>query len=77
MEGILLRRHRVHLPRNKLCHWDKVVANTLESLMCGCPVEAGGHAAGARRSNTPHATGKPLNPSGWTSFWESLKDPKP
>jgi transposase len=31
-EGILLRRHRVHLPRHKLCHWDKVVADTLEPL---------------------------------------------
>ncbi|MDP3851341.1 MAG: transposase [Luteolibacter sp.] len=31
-EDILLRRHRVHIPRNTLCHWDKVVADTLDSL---------------------------------------------
>jgi len=31
-EGILQRRHRVHIPRNTLCHWDKVVADTLEPL---------------------------------------------
>jgi transposase len=31
-EGILLRRHSVHIPRNTLCHWDKVVADTLEPL---------------------------------------------
>jgi hypothetical protein len=31
-EGILLRRHRVHFSRHKLCHWDKVVADTLEPL---------------------------------------------
>ena len=31
-EGILLRRHGVHIPRNTLCHWDKVVADTLEPL---------------------------------------------
>jgi transposase len=31
-EGILQRRHGVHIPRNTLCHWDKVVADTLEPL---------------------------------------------
>lgn len=31
-EDILLRRHRVHIPRHTLCHWDKVVADTLEPL---------------------------------------------
>jgi transposase len=31
-EDILLRRHRVHIPRNTLCHWDKVVADTLDPL---------------------------------------------
>ena len=31
-EGILQRRHSVHIPRNTLCHWDKVVADTLEPL---------------------------------------------
>jgi transposase len=31
-EDILLRRHGVHIPRNTLCHWDKVVADTLEPL---------------------------------------------
>lgn len=31
-EGILQRRHRVHIPRNTLCHWDKIVADTLEPL---------------------------------------------
>lgn len=31
-EGILRRRHGVHIPRNTLCHWDKVVADTLEPL---------------------------------------------
>ncbi len=31
-EGILQHRHRVHIPRNTLCHWDKVVADTLEPL---------------------------------------------
>ncbi len=31
-EGILQRRHRVHFPRNTLCHWDKVVADTIEPL---------------------------------------------
>ncbi|PAW62887.1 MAG: hypothetical protein B9S34_15465, partial [Opitutia bacterium Tous-C1TDCM] len=28
----MLRRHGVHLPRHKLCHWDKVVAETIEPL---------------------------------------------
>jgi len=31
-EGILQSRHGVHIPRNTLCHWDKVVADTLEPL---------------------------------------------
>lgn len=31
-QGIVLRRHGVHLPRHKLCHWDKVVAETIEPL---------------------------------------------
>lgn len=31
-EGILQRRHGVHIPRNTLCHWDKIVAETLEPL---------------------------------------------
>jgi transposase len=31
-EGILQRRHGVSIPRNTLCHWDKVVADTLEPL---------------------------------------------
>ena len=31
-EGILLRRHGVDFPRHKLCHWDKVVADTIEPL---------------------------------------------
>ena len=31
-EGILLRRHGVHFSRHKLCHWDKVVAETIEPL---------------------------------------------
>ena len=31
-EGILLRRHGVDFPRHKLCHWDKVVAETIEPL---------------------------------------------
>jgi transposase len=31
-EDILWHRHGVHIPRNTLCHWDKVVADTLEPL---------------------------------------------
>jgi transposase len=31
-ESILQRRHGLHIPRNTLCHWDKVVADTLEPL---------------------------------------------
>ncbi|MFO7639811.1 MAG: IS66 family transposase [Candidatus Competibacteraceae bacterium] len=31
-EGILRDRHGVEIPRHTLCHWDKVVADTLEPL---------------------------------------------
>ena len=31
-QGILRERHRVDIARNTLCHWDRVVADTLEPL---------------------------------------------